>query len=713
MSGKVTFSKHDRAGAAEESQTSWCWVKAEKGFSANLTSVREARHFVSSTLSDLPAPFVEDVVLMVSELATNSVSHAESAYVLRLEIDAGALRIEITDDGLDLPRKRTPRSDEPFGRGLHIVDTLSESWGVELGSEGGKTIWIVLPLPVGESEAAAEMVAAEEPVTFDELVPRLLFPNRPVVARFLIGIGLPLLVAPIWSAMGSTVRPGPLLSVLVIVAAATAGWPGALIAGAGLTAEYWYYFVTPNEFARPNNGALFGIASLAVLALGLVALTIKIEKVVVKMRALDLERRDQARGQADLRRRAERTAAQAEAALNIGTVLASAQTVRSVAEALVQELNIPAAPNFATVALVEDGHLNVLAARGATAELIKQLEAVDLRKSPWLGGVLDGEPMFVEDRDDFASRYPSTLVLEIYSSGSWLVVPFRAEATIGLLSMHFNEPQSLRDYRLYFSLVSELLGTSIERARSLEQQRSQHRELELAFAERDRIARTLSTTVLPPALPRLNGFVSSGWLLPASGDELAGDFYDLFQVEDGWVGVLGDVCGKGAEAAAVTSLARYASRAAALENPDPAHIARVANQALDAEPSDLFCTAAIVRYARATGEVDVTLAGHLQARMICDGEVTRLGTFGSALGLGASSPHVDRYPMPPGALVVLFSDGLVERDPAFGENDIDAFLAEKKGRGAMEVSADMRSLVNRLEPRHPDDIAVLVLERSA
>ena len=327
--------------------------------------------------------------------------------------------------------------------------------------------------------------------------------------------------------------------------------------------------------------------------------------------------------------------------------------------------------------------------------------------------MLDGEPIYVEDRSDFAARYPSSLVLDLYTSGSWLVVPFRTEMTLGLLSMHFSEPQPLRDYRLYFSLVSELLATSFERARSEEQQRRQHHELELAFAERDRIARTLSTTVLPPALPRLNGFVASGWLLPASGDELAGDFYDLFAVDDGWVGVLGDVCGKGAEAAAVTSLARYASRAAALEDPDPAHIARVANQALDAEPSDLFCTAAIVRYARATGEVDVTLAGHLQARMLCDGEVRRLGTFGSALGLGAFAPHVDRYALPPGAVVVLFSDGLVERDPAFGEDDIDAFLSQQKGRGAMEVSGAIRQLVSRLSPKHPDDIAVLVLERQA
>ena len=91
----------------------------------------------------------------------------------------------------------------------------------------------------------------------------------------------------------------------------------------------------------------------------------------------------------------------------------------------------------------------------------------------------------------------------------------------------------------------------------MEELRLEHlSRLEQAFAERDRIARTLSTTLLPPRLPAPDGFTAAGWVLPAHAGEVAGDFYDLFTVAGGdWIGVLGDVCGKGAEAAAVTSLA--------------------------------------------------------------------------------------------------------------------------------------------------------------
>jgi hypothetical protein len=63
-------------------------------------------------------------------------------------------------------------------------------------------------------------------------------------------------------------------------------------------------------------------------------------------------------------------------------------------------------------------------------------------------------------------------------------------------------------------------------------------------------------------------------------------------------------------------------------------------------------------------------------------------------------------------MVVLFSDGLVERDPGFGERELDQFLAETKGYDAPRLSVELRSLIDRLTPKHPDDVAVLVLERT-
>ncbi|MEY2467946.1 MAG: hypothetical protein QOF21_644, partial [Actinomycetota bacterium] len=127
-------------------------VKVEQHFAGDPESVRDARRFVVDAVQGLQENLIDDIVLMVSELATNSVHHAKSDFSVGVEIDSSHVRIEISDRGPDLPRKRRPHVDEPFGRGLHIVETLSESWGVDLMPDGGKTIWIVVAIPAADAE---------------------------------------------------------------------------------------------------------------------------------------------------------------------------------------------------------------------------------------------------------------------------------------------------------------------------------------------------------------------------------------------------------------------------------------------------------------------------------------------------------------------------------------------------------------------------------
>ncbi len=195
-------------------------------------------------------------------------------------------------------------------------------------------------------------------------------------------------------------------------------------------------------------------------------------------------------------------------------------------------------------------------------------------------------------------------------------------------------------------------------------------------------------------------------------DEVAGDFYDLFSVPGGgWVAVLGDVCGKGAEAAAVTSLARYAARATALSDPDTARIADVVNTALVEDESDVFCTMGVVRFAHERGEVDVTLAGHPQLRLLHDGVVTRVGRYGSVLGYATTPPVVQRHALPAGAAIVLFSDGLIERHPDFGEDELDALLLTAPDGPAEVLAAYVRERILAVPPARHDDLALLVVKR--
>ena len=134
------------------------------------------------------------------------------------------------------------------------------------------------------------------------------------------------------------------------------------------------------------------------------------------------------------------------------------------------------------------------------------------------------------------------------------------------------------------------------------------------YTARSTIAQTLQASLLPPMLPEVPG-VDAGALYQAAGEdhEVGGDFYDLFATtEDHWFAVIGDVCGKGAEAAAVTALARYTIRAAAARRHSPAAILRWVNEVMLRESSTRFCTVAIAHLDRTQGGSRLTVAvgGH-------------------------------------------------------------------------------------------------------
>jgi hypothetical protein len=540
---------------------------------------------------------------------------------------------------------------------------------------------------------------------FDDLIPGWVFVVSRAWQRAVLavavpwGLAIPLLVAD---------RPprslySPLLLLALIVVAGTCGWWAAAITGVVIVGLHWNYSLALSwtEMAGRERVSLVG---MTLFAAGIVALVHQMERTVGAVRGLDEQRQR-------LLRNADHDRVQMDHVMRLSNALASARTVQAVADEVLRHLDLPRRPDASSVALVVGNHLRMIAAPGTRREVVELLELADLTASPWLEEVIGGQPVIVADRGAFAEQYPSAGVLQLYPSGSWAVLPFRGGGTVGLLSMYFVEPAPLDDYGLYLSLVAEVLANAMERAAAEDRQVVQMRELELAFAERDRIARTLSTALLPPTLPRLSGFEAEGWLIPAGGGEIAGDFYDLFPVGNGdWVAVLGDVCGKGAEAAAVTALARYAARATALHDPATAQISDVANTALTSDQSDLFCTMAIVHYSAVTEVIEVTLAGHHPVRLIRDGVVRHLGQAAPPLGYATGPAKSETTALLPGDVVVLFSDGLVERDPSYDCDELDATLRE--AGNATVVAERLRQQITSLPATRLDDAAVLVISRA-
>ena len=113
----------------------------------DLSSVSLARRFVRSTLADwgIEEP-VDDAQLVVSELAANALTHADSSYRVRIINTGAALRIEVEDGGVGTPEPQPLTETEEHGRGLHLVGALAASWGMDAGETGGKRVWAELPI---------------------------------------------------------------------------------------------------------------------------------------------------------------------------------------------------------------------------------------------------------------------------------------------------------------------------------------------------------------------------------------------------------------------------------------------------------------------------------------------------------------------------------------------------------------------------------------
>jgi anti-sigma regulatory factor (Ser/Thr protein kinase) len=111
-------------------------------YPATPAAVTDARLHVARELDGMPADVVETVALLVSELATNSVRHAAAGFTLAVERTPDRIRVAVTDAGPGRPEKRSPDPVEASGRGLMIVEALSDAWGTTPAPGGaGKTVW--------------------------------------------------------------------------------------------------------------------------------------------------------------------------------------------------------------------------------------------------------------------------------------------------------------------------------------------------------------------------------------------------------------------------------------------------------------------------------------------------------------------------------------------------------------------------------------------
>jgi len=246
------------------------------------------------------------------------------------------------------------------------------------------------------------------------------------------------------------------------------------------------------------------------------------------------------------------------------------------------------------------------------------------------------------------------------------------------------------------------------------------------YADRDTVARALQLSLLPAALPDVPGAELAALHRPGSPTlGVGGDFYDAFRVGDGWYLVVGDVCGKGVEAAALTGAVRYAVRTASASRTSPAEILTIVNHTLLREEwSGRFATLVVARLdlGRDSTWVTVSSAGHPAPLLRrADSTVVGLATAGTIVGALAEATFEDaRHALSRGDCLLLYTDGVTEagsRHDLFGDRRLADAFSSAASQPASVIATDVLEAVDafRCEGRSPDeppdqgdDIALMV-----
>ncbi|MEU9032595.1 SpoIIE family protein phosphatase [Streptomyces sp. NPDC048383] len=253
--------------------------------------------------------------------------------------------------------------------------------------------------------------------------------------------------------------------------------------------------------------------------------------------------------------------------------------------------------------------------------------------------------------------------------------------------------------------------------------------LKQAEADRARLQDALAVlqqSLLPATLPPLPGLETAAYYHTASPDRLGGDFYDIFPIDGRrFAFFLGDVCGKGPQAAAVTSLTRHTLRAAALHDPDPVTALSTLNTVLHEryEGGDpRYCTAifGILEPDPATRQVTVRLAsgGHPPALILrADGRADFLPTPGGLLvGILPRAPFTGATTtLAPGDTLLLYTDGLTEartgedRTALYGDEALRDFAADHAGEPVHTLMQGLTALLDSFGDGLDDDTALLAI----
>jgi serine phosphatase RsbU (regulator of sigma subunit)/ketosteroid isomerase-like protein len=363
---------------------------------------------------------------------------------------------------------------------------------------------------------------------------------------------------------------------------------------------------------------------------------------------------------------------------------------RSLTETLdaITAILVPEFGDFCMVDVIEGGQIRRAAVRvdGPQAEQIER--SLYERKPALQEGMANAaslarqEPKFYErvaaaDLREFAEDEEDLARMLAIGVRSFVAVELRARGRpTGLLSIGVSHSgRRFREDDAHFAgVLAGRVALALDNAGLFS-------DLERSERERGEIAATLQRGLLPPPLPHIPGWSVAAMYRPAgSENEIGGDFYDAFRIAGGWMVVIGDVTGRGAQAASITATARYTLRTAAALTGDPVVALETLNRALLARSGGTLCSVAAMAIDEDPEQpVRLAIAGH-PAPLLVEGE-TVCEAAEPAPVLGAfhdASWRIEHIRVRPGEQLVVVTDGIIEApgpEGRFGEERLRDELA--------------------------------------
>ncbi|WP_168801595.1 SpoIIE family protein phosphatase [Glycomyces buryatensis] len=621
---------------------------------------------------------LDETLLLTTELATNGVVHAGTDISLAVAADPIGVRVTVTDyrsGGIEPADMAMPEVTAQGGRGLLLVDRFASSWGTT-HDQTGKSIWFRIdrdpdaapPVPRPADSDPAEHTAAD----LDGLA-SLLTVATSLQTRLPVDQLVTELLARLHDATGA--------------AGGTIEYDSGDGTGAAVLAKFGDPSPVVVECDLPLTSPACGRLTLsgtpdpswkplAELVAERIALAVQIDRM-----------------RTEEQRRSGWLTYLAEAGELLAHSLDEHLTV-----ALIPQLIVPQLGRWATVHLVGDTGVLRLSAITHTAE--DELEVQRAR--------LDAATVALQT--SLASDGWTGMELPVPRGLDGIAVPLSARgATIGVLTV--GRPDGRQHSSEERAVVADLAKRS---ALALDNAR--------IHAERQAVAHELQAALMPGSLPDVSGVSFAAEYLPAEafGTEVGGDFYDATELPEGklWVAI-GDVCGKGAQAAAVTGVVRDVLRVMARDGRPLPRALELLNATLLEQPGDLrYATLASALLERRPGGglgAMLCLSGHEKPLLLkASGETEWVGTEGTAVGL---FPHVKVNPaqvrLDIGDALVFFTDGVTERRDAavmFGHDRIVRAVRDVAGKPARAIATALLEAVQQFSPDAPrDDIAILVV----